>query len=386
MELEEGLHMRLIRAVIAAMAGSLCVQAASACNMSVTSRSAAAAGYVENAQRCLGTLPEGFTFDESMEADNLRRVNAERARDGKSQLKFRPELLAAARWHSMDMAANNFFSHKSKDQRTHDKRVSLLDRSLIYDASRENIAMIRGAFTLGTEDDTLHEGLMESPGHKSNILADNISHAAMGVVRYKNGVWLTQVFVNEAGELSAPAPVRLYPGQVLGISATLKDWEFKGFNAEQGETVTPFKTNRSGTTASAPGGVFGDVVLSTRGERRNKSGGGSYINLSGPEVTMVASRAEAAATGYTKPSAATLRPPVIASRSSTAYGQPYTPPAGPSDYPIDPKAAGKVPSQLPSDVPLSGPKVATAPRVTTTRVRPVQRRVTRRTISPATPS
>ena len=259
-----------------------------ACDLKTAIRQTQAANYVEGVRRCLSMLPPGFSFDTAIETDNIARVNRERTRRGLKPLLLREDLRAAARWHSMDMAANDFFSHRGRDYRSHDQRVSLLDRTLIFDASRENIAMMRGHYQPGIEGDTLHTGLIESTGHRKNILAENISHIAVGVVRKDDGVWLTQLFVNEAGELSAPAPVRLSPGQAINMEARLNDWRFGGFQLRQGGLVKKFKTTRHTGGAVAPSDISGDVVLSVRGERPppDRGGRGYYIDLSGPLVTM----------------------------------------------------------------------------------------------------
>ena len=260
-----------------------------ACDLQASTKQRVAASYVSEVQQCLADLPEGYAFDAAIEQDNFRRVNEARRARGLQPLKLRRDLLNAARWHSVDMAANAYFSHRGQDGRSHDQRVSLLDRTLIYDASRENIAMMRGSYRPGAESETLHSGLMRSPGHYENIMADNISHMAVGVVRRGDGVWLTQLFVNEAGELSEPAPLRLVRGQHFAMNARLNGWTFSGFQVEQGKQLRKLQTTQPAGRPIIPVELAGDVVLGVRGERRAESSAqrGYYINLSGPSITLV---------------------------------------------------------------------------------------------------
>ena len=265
---------------------------ASACDLQTATNQTSHAGYIENVQTCLRTLPNGYSFDEAIELDNVRRVNDARAKRGLPRLAIRRDLRETARWHSMDMAANKYFSHRGKDNRSHSQRISLLDRTLLFDAARENIAMMRGDIDLSTESKTLHDLLMESEGHYKNIMADNVSHIAVGVVRFDDGVWLTQLFVNEAGEFSAPVPTRLTPGQTLDLDTRLRDWTFAGFQAEQGNETKRFKTNRSDGRSVVPRVLYGDVRIGVRGEKRptSEQPRGFYINLSGPSATILAPR------------------------------------------------------------------------------------------------
>lgn len=264
--------------------------AAYACDLQLTTKQTDAARYIESVQTCLEALPVGFEFDRQIEQDNIKSVNTARLRRGLQPLKIRTDLIAAARWHSLDMAANGYFQHRGADNRSHDQRISLLDRTLLYNAARENIAMMQGGFERGTENKTLHDLLMESEGHYKNIMAENITHIAVGVVRWKDGVWLTQLFVSEAGELSAPAPVRLSPGQIISLSAELTEWTFAGFQAEQGANVERFGIFKPDGRAIVPPKVAGDIRLGVRGERAPTSERerGYFINLSGPSVTITA--------------------------------------------------------------------------------------------------
>ena len=265
---------------------------AAACDQQTSTQQLQAARYIEDVQTCLSALPSEFALDRAVEQDNIRRVNDARNRRGLMPLKLRADLLPAARWHSFDMAANDFFSHRGQDGRTHGVRISLLDRTLIYDVARENIAMVRGDFDAGSESKLMHELLMNSEGHYENIMAEDVSHIAVGVVRTGDGVWLTQLFVNEAGELSAPAPVRLSPGQVLSFDAQLSKLQFAGFQSEQGNQMRRFQRLASSGQSVVPRELHGDIRLGVRGDQVPTSAHerGYYVNLFGPSVTLVSAK------------------------------------------------------------------------------------------------
>ena len=275
--------------LLAAFVG-ISVPSALACDLQTATNQTSHAGYIENVQICLQALPNGYSIDEAIEQDNIRRVNEARVKRGLPALTSRRDLFDTARWHSMDMAANSYFNHRGKDNRSHDDRISLLDRTLLFDAARENIAMMRGDIDLGSESKTFHDLLMDSEGHYKNIMADNVSHIAVGVVRFDDGVWLTQLFVSESGEFSAPIPIRLTPGQMLDMDTRLREWDFAGFQAEQGSETKRFKTKRSTGHAVVPKVLYGDVRIGVRGEKRptSEKTHGYYINLSGPSATILA--------------------------------------------------------------------------------------------------
>ena len=238
-----------------------------ACDLQTSTRQVRAPGYVTGVQTCLVSPPSGFQFDEALERDNISRVNAERTRRGLKPLLIRSDLQDAARWHSMDMAANNYFSHREKSTRTHADRIALLDRTLIHNLSRENIAQVRGGGLDGVERGMLHQGLMDSDSHREAILSSDVTHMAVGAVRFKDGVWLTQLFVNKMGEFSAPVPVRVHPRQELELDLYIRDWFHKGFEARQNDASSLLQSRTDRKIVRLPDRMLGDFQLMVRGER-----------------------------------------------------------------------------------------------------------------------
>ena len=257
------------------------------CQLEVLGRPSVNAEYVEHAHLCLVVAPYGYEFSDGLESIFLARVNAEREAIGLPQLLYRPELLAAARYHSLDMAANDFFGHSGPDGRRPHGRIEAFDRTLLFDSSRENLATVSGIMDTSQIAELLHTGLMNSPGHRENILADNITHVAMGVVRSSEGVWLTQVFARQVGVLSSPAPLRMSPGEPLEVGVELTGWSFRRFAADDGKDLVPFEQRRRNRPPLIPDGINGDIILRARGEKPgNAPNTLTYIYLSGPLVTV----------------------------------------------------------------------------------------------------
>lgn len=222
-----------MRALSLVLACVLAAFPALACDLSLKARPGQVAGYVEAARACLAAPPVGFAFDSDLEADFLKLVNTERAAYGLNPVAARVDLAAPARFHSLDMAVNGFFGHAGPDGRVPDARIASLDRRVFAEFSAENVATLsREGGTLGAKFalKRLHENLMNSPGHRENILHPKATHAAFGVVRTKSGVWVTQLFLGVSGTLVEEAPLRLPPEPSLRVPAVQKDWKFVRFD------------------------------------------------------------------------------------------------------------------------------------------------------------
>lgn len=220
-----------MRRVIACLASLLLLPLqAWACDLRIEGRPLAVAAYVETAQPCLVRPPAGFTFEPELEARFLELVNAERAEAGLTPVAWRPELVEAARLHSLDMAVNGFFGHVGPDGRGPDARIAALDRTALADFSAENVATVSrtgGRIGSGFAVRRLHRNLMDSPGHKANILHPKATHVAFGVVRTEEGVWVTQLFMRVSGTLPAAAPLRVRSAQTLKDRPLgLEGWRF----------------------------------------------------------------------------------------------------------------------------------------------------------------
>jgi len=237
--------------------------------------------YVPKVQACLERPNDGFWFDEAVEQDIFDLVNGARRAAGLNELKLRAELLPAARIHSFDMAQEGFFDHLGPDGRRTPERVAALDRTLILSQVRENIASIGGDLYYEDAARLLHNLLMESEGHRANILAEGLSHMAMGVVRTEKGAWVTQVFVKQSGSLLEPLVLSVSAKDGITLpEARLEDWDFRGLSFSSSEGVE--------YASDGPlDGLRDDVNLLVIGQKAIDERSLSIIRMKGPLVTFV---------------------------------------------------------------------------------------------------
>lgn len=123
-----------------------------------------------------------------LEAKMLQLVNEERRKENLHPLKPDPELTIVARAHSKDMFARGYFAHLTPEGRTpFDRMRSSGVRFLV---AGENLA-------LGQTLTICHNGLMNSPGHKANILDKSYGRLGIGILDGgMHGLMVTQNFRN----------------------------------------------------------------------------------------------------------------------------------------------------------------------------------------------
>jgi len=123
-----------------------------------------------------------------LEARMLVLVNNERTKAGLSQLTADPELTEVARRHSIDMFARGYFAHLNPEGRSPFERMR--EANVSYLTAGENLAL---APTL----QIAHNGLMNSPGHRANILHRNFGRVGIGIMDGGvHGLMITQDFRN----------------------------------------------------------------------------------------------------------------------------------------------------------------------------------------------
>jgi uncharacterized protein YkwD len=116
--------------------------------------------------------------DATAEQDFVTRVNAERASRGLSPLTACAELRTVARRHSVRMADANHLHHNP----------NLASDVLAWARLAENVGRGSGVASL-------HRALMDSEGHRLNILDGRVTQIGVGVeVSPAGQVWVTQVF------------------------------------------------------------------------------------------------------------------------------------------------------------------------------------------------
>ncbi len=200
-----------------------------ACEIGLAGRPAGVAAYVEHISPCLIAPPAGIDFDTGLEAEFLVLINAERRAAGLAPVVARSELRDAARFQSLDMAANGFFAHEGLDGRSPSDRIAALDRTALTDFSAENLATVsKSSGRMGGDEalKRMHRNLMNSPSHRANILSPRATHVAVGVARTRGGVWVTQLFMNVSGTLPEAAPLRMSTKTRLPRPRHLPGWTF----------------------------------------------------------------------------------------------------------------------------------------------------------------
>jgi uncharacterized protein YkwD len=125
---------------------------------------------------------------DDLEAQMLTLVNEERAKVGLPALKPDPEMTQVARAHSKDMFARGYFAHITPDGKSPSDRVR--EAGVTFLTSGENLAL---APTLSIA----HKGLMNSPGHRANILNKAYGRLGIGILDGgMHGLMVTQSFRN----------------------------------------------------------------------------------------------------------------------------------------------------------------------------------------------
>lgn len=123
-----------------------------------------------------------------LEAKMLVLVNEERRKVGLKPLKADPEMLVVARAHSKDMFARGYFSHETPDGFSPFDRMK--KAKVRFMAAGENLA-------LGQTLNICHRGLMNSPGHRKNILNPIFGRVGIGILDGGfYGLIITQNFRN----------------------------------------------------------------------------------------------------------------------------------------------------------------------------------------------
>ncbi|HEU4596052.1 MAG TPA: CvpA family protein [Pyrinomonadaceae bacterium] len=121
-----------------------------------------------------------------LEAQMLEMVNDERRAAGLSPLAPDPELTEVARRHSADMFARGYFAHYTPEGRSPFDRIRAAN--VRFRTAGENLAL---APTLPIA----HTGLMNSPGHRANILRPEFGRVGIGIMDGGfRGLMVTQNF------------------------------------------------------------------------------------------------------------------------------------------------------------------------------------------------
>jgi uncharacterized protein YkwD len=131
-----------------------------------------------------GELPA----DPEAEQRMLDLVNGERQRAGLRPLVADERLRGVARAHSLEMFQLDYFSHTSPTAGSPFDRMHAA--GITFAVAGENLAYAPNV-------EVAHQGLMNSPGHRANILRPEFGRVGIGVIRSQaQGAMFTQDFTN----------------------------------------------------------------------------------------------------------------------------------------------------------------------------------------------
>lgn len=129
--------------------------------------------------------PEELSDRPDDAADIYARINVARAGEGADPLAWSDGLAEVARAHATDMYVNGYVSHVSPATGNAADRVSAAGIRVL--SVGENLA-------LATSSRAVHQGLMESPGHRANIVRPEFDVVGVAAVRGPSGLMVVQVF------------------------------------------------------------------------------------------------------------------------------------------------------------------------------------------------
>jgi uncharacterized protein YkwD len=125
----------------------------------------------------------------TMEQDLFKLVNIERQKLDLAPVRFSPPLSFQARKHSQNMALRGDISHLSTSGETYSER--LVEGGIYFIKNGENVA-----YSQTFIPEFIHQGFMDSPGHRANVLDPDFDELGIGVVFKKDkGYYVTQDFI-----------------------------------------------------------------------------------------------------------------------------------------------------------------------------------------------
>lgn len=131
----------------------------------------------------VGTLPLVSTTAPARATTPLEEalhvlVNVTRIAHGKQPLVLRQWLSKIAHRHSKKMAAKRTLFHSC---------LSCKFQGHHYSVVAENVGVAKSI-------QSVHQAMMDTPGHKANILSGEVDLIGVGVVKRNNQVWVTEIF------------------------------------------------------------------------------------------------------------------------------------------------------------------------------------------------
>jgi uncharacterized protein YkwD len=140
----------------------------------------------------------------SEEQEFISRINTERSSRGLNTLVIDPVLVVAARGHSLEMSQLDYFDHHSPTTGIRTPMDRYLGELHQMGQSTPDYALCgENIFYCSVLNDTYnvsygHTALMNSPGHRANILEPRFRKVGVGVYHDARGqFWVTEMFLRD---------------------------------------------------------------------------------------------------------------------------------------------------------------------------------------------
>lgn len=181
------------------------------------------------------------------EARMVELINRDRERHGLSPVAIDERVTAVARAHSQDMLETGIVGHISPNTGSASDRVEAagINSALVL----ENVARAYGL----TE---AQDGLMNSPGHRANILAPKATHVGVGIVLGKEvagrrEMFITQVFIRVTGKIDREAVIGQVSERIRSARPVAADaWLAEVAQDMAGQLASGVETQKAAAQAS----------------------------------------------------------------------------------------------------------------------------------------
>ena len=216
----------------------------------------------------------------------LSLINEDRARNGLQPLRLETRLNDSSQAHSAWMLGNDVFSHTGKNGSSATDRIR--DADFPLESSwrvAENLAYVSvdQDGSLLDEVAQLHRNLMNSPGHRANLLDPNVDYIGIGLqVGEFNGYQVlmgTQNFAATGGHLQ----LDVAPGVTMGTvdrpqmtAMSVADWkdDHGSLTLGQGGTAGNDHIAKGSSANTVNGGAGDDLIFGGAGNDRLMGGKG----------------------------------------------------------------------------------------------------------------
>ena len=184
---------------------------------------------IQSVNQVLATPGKGNPFDEAQLSEYmLTLINNSRRQENLSPVVWDDFAASVGKSHAEEMVSNNYMAHWNLDGYGPDIRYALAGGTAWV---QENVYSSYWRYDDGSavpienweaEIDKAHENLMNSPGHRANIINPDHTHVGVGFAYDDtNGEFrIAQEFINKYIEMES-IPIIVNPGQTINIKGRL---------------------------------------------------------------------------------------------------------------------------------------------------------------------